>query len=129
MSLIEWDDVDLKVGIESIDNQHKVIIGCINELSDCLQQNVPDEIAEKLFDRLIGYTHYHFANEESYFNCLAKKDAQLHVLQHKHFIEQLTFYRKQLKGGLSVEVLDSLLDWFISHIQSEDIKFSRSIKK
>ena len=64
MSLIKWDDTTLSVGIESIDNQHRIIIECINELSNSIRESDSAMLLEKQFDKLISYTKYHFANEE-----------------------------------------------------------------
>ncbi|GHE88353.1 bacteriohemerythrin [Thalassotalea profundi] len=122
MPLIKWDDATLSVGIESIDNQHKIIIECINELSINIKENKSLILLEKQFDKLISYTKYHFANEEPYFKHLNEKDILLHQLQHKHFIEQLYLYKDEALEHISQDVLDSLLDWFIAHIQCEDMK-------
>lgn len=122
MSLIKWDDTTLSVGIESIDNQHRIIIECINELSNSIQKSDSAILLEKQFDKLISYTKYHFANEEPYFKHLNEKDILLHQLQHKHFIEQLYFYKNEALNNITQDLIDSLLDWFVAHIQCEDMK-------
>lgn len=129
MSLIEWDHAKLSVGIESIDREHQVIVEFINDIAKNINKNAPADYLEMLFDRLISYTQYHFASEEAYFKHLSMQDVLLHRLQHKHFIEQLYAYKMDVHHNVTTVLLDNLLDWFVSHIQSEDRKLIQAINK
>ncbi|MDO6444933.1 bacteriohemerythrin [Colwellia sp. 1_MG-2023] len=128
MSLIEWDDATLSVGIKHIDNEHKALLNYINELSACLENNLAKEKLTLLFEQLIQYTQNHFASEERYFSQLNLKDLRLHQLQHKHFMEQLHLLKKQNDDHVSQDLLELLLDWLVIHIQCEDMKFIQDNK-
>lgn len=125
MPLLEWDDKKLSVGIKLIDDQHRVLIGYINELADAVENKSGDDLIESIFDKLYNYTQYHFHEEESYFYKLNKNDLALHKLQHKHFIEELA--RIKCSSVSDNEICESLLyflsDWLVNHIISEDLKF------
>jgi len=129
MDWIQWNDELYNVGIEEIDSQHKILVGIINEIYREIDKSQEDEsnrlLVLSLLDKLGDYTQYHFSSEEKYFSRLSKNDCELHRLQHKHFIEQISDMVQDFKMGelcLS-ELLYFLTDWLISHIQIEDKKF------
>lgn len=122
--LIEWDEEKLSVGIKLLDDQHKVLIGYINELHDLITSNASESATSELFDKLYKYTQYHFKEEEKYFSRLCKDDLTLHKLQHKHFIEELAHIQQEKnKQKISADLLFFLTDWLVSHIVAEDLKF------
>lgn len=121
MSLIEWDDKTLSVGVDMIDDQHKILIGYINELSECINKSSED--IKLVFIKLVDYTKYHFKAEEAYFDRLNSDDIHLHKLQHKHFIEQLNTFISPSSSMVTLDLLDFLLDWIVIHIQCEDRKY------
>ncbi len=65
-----------------------------------------------------------------FFSALTQEDTQLHKLQHKHFIEQLSTIRKKNRQSsqLTQELLFFLTGWLINHIQGEDRKDVAKIK-
>lgn len=123
MALIKWDDETLSVGIKVIDNQHKVLVGYINELAELVEHNPTEKDIGNVFNQLVAYTQYHFKDEEAYFKGLNKKNLMLHKLQHKHFIEHLNQLKKKGYTAVTTELLEFLLDWLVTHIQCEDKKF------
>lgn len=125
MSLIKWNEETLSVGVELIDNQHKMLIHIINKLADAIENNEGLHVIESIFSQLIDYTQYHFNTEETYFFRLNNSDTELHILQHNHFIEQLGQFKikhQDLKQ-VSQQLLNFLSDWLSNHIQIEDKKF------
>jgi hemerythrin len=125
MPLIEWNDNKLSVGVELIDNQHKMLIHLINQLTNAVDNKLEQIVIESIFSQLIDYTQYHFTTEETYFFRLNTADTELHTLQHNHFIEQLKAFKKTHKDltKVSTNLLCFLSDWLIHHIQIEDKKF------
>jgi len=65
MKEITWTN-DLSVGIELIDEQHKMLIKHLNDLSQSLESGQgPAKIANTL-NFLIDYTKFHFTAEEKH---------------------------------------------------------------
>jgi len=127
--LIEWDDKKLSVGIKRIDDQHKVLVGYINELHDLITSNASESVTSELFEKLYKYTQYHFHDEEKYFSRLYKDDLTLHNLQHKHFIEELTHIQQRIgEQKISEDLLFFLTDWLVNHIVAEDLKYIQKHK-
>jgi len=122
VSLITWNNKQLSVGIKKIDEQHKVLVNYINQLSMAIDDN-DNNIIDTLFNKLYDYTQYHFQDEEKYFVSLNPQDLKLHQLQHKHFVEELYRIKQQKTELISADLLFFLTDWLINHIQVEDRKF------
>jgi hemerythrin len=124
MPLIEWDDEKLSVGVELIDNQHKMLIHIINQLSKAIDSNDLTVITQ-VFTQLYDYTEYHFSTEETCFGLLNNKDTDIHILQHRNFIKKLSSIKDKhdKEKTLPADLLLFLTDWLVSHIQVEDRKF------
>lgn len=53
--LIEWSD-ELSVGIQEIDEQHKALVGLVNDMHDAIQQHHGSEVTSDILQRLAEYT-------------------------------------------------------------------------
>jgi hemerythrin-like metal-binding protein len=124
MQLIEWDEEKLGVGVELIDNQHKMLIHIINQLSKAIDCN-DTTVITNVFTQLYDYTEYHFSTEETCFGLLNNKDTDIHISQHRNFINKLTTIKDKYnkEKTLPADLLLFLTDWLVKHIQIEDRKF------
>ena len=128
--LIIWAE-KYSVGYEEIDNQHKKLAGMINELYDSFVRGKADEVAETIIKEMIEYTDYHFKTEEKYFVKHNYSETQLHIEEHKGFVNQVvTFYEDLKKGSVTIsyDVMNFLRDWLLEHIQGSDVKFGKEFK-
>jgi hemerythrin len=125
MGLIEWT-ASLKLGIEEIDNQHRVLITMINDLNDAMRKGQGKAILGKIIDGLTSYTATHFKVEEEYFKKLAYPQAASHLVEHDNFMRRVGEFRTsfgQSQLGLSVDIVNFLSDWLVNHIQGTDRKY------
>ena len=76
------------VGDDSLDTQHKVIIGLINELYAAVLANRPDVDLKGIMDRLLRYTITHFQHEEQLMLECGFPDLQAHKLLHERLRQQ-----------------------------------------
>ena len=60
---IAWKDY-YSVGDESLDAQHKQLLGIINELYGAIEQGADRLAVRPILDRLLQYTLTHFKHEE-----------------------------------------------------------------
>jgi len=122
--LIVWDNAAYNVGIESIDQQHRILVDYINELAWAIDNKKEKSVLTSLLIKLCNYAKFHCKDEEAYFFTLNKDDCLLHELQHKHFIEELDRVMTVNEvEGVSEELLYSITDWLLQHIQIEDKKY------
>ncbi|MCK7535050.1 MAG: hypothetical protein MZV63_30705 [Marinilabiliales bacterium] len=64
VAVILWNE-SLELGIEEIDEQHRVIVGMINELDRAIQRGDATGTANRIVQGLISYGHIRFTTEES----------------------------------------------------------------
>jgi len=60
---VKWKD-EYSVGIESIDKQHKKLLGLINSLQTAVYFSTGEEFEQQALDELVDYTKTHFSYEE-----------------------------------------------------------------
>ncbi len=127
MPLIAWN-TRLSVGIDSIDKEHQKLVGLLNDFYDAVQSGKGKESLSKVLAGLIDYTKVHFANEEQLFAKTGYPDAAAHKKAHDDLTHQvLEIQNKYLKGAnatLSIETLNFLKNWLLTHIQGTDKKYS-----
>jgi len=126
MPLMNWSD-KLSVGVKALDEDHKKLVGMVNQLHEGLVAGHGREVLAKILDGLVSYTKVHFAREEKYFLESGYPGAALHKKEHDHLTQQVLDVQKKYKEGtsstLSLDVMHFLKDWLVNHIQKDDQKY------
>jgi hemerythrin len=125
MELFSWKD-SLNTGISEIDEQHKKLVGLINKLYDAMSQGKSREIMQAVLGELSNYVITHFATEEKLMKQFGYDDYDSHKQEHKFFIDKLNEFKLKFSAGdaaLSLEVLNFLKDWLLTHIIGTDRKY------
>ncbi|MEN8190565.1 MAG: bacteriohemerythrin [Thermodesulfobacteriota bacterium] len=123
--LIRWSS-SLKVNISVIDEQHKKLVGMINDLHRAMKAGSSVSEAGAILDRLVDYTADHFALEEQLFEKHGYPEYEAHKQHHEKLVDQVVKFQKEFKSGqaaLSVELMDFLKDWLVNHIKGVDKKY------
>lgn len=131
MAAIFWDE-SLSVKINSIDDQHKILINMINDFYDNIAKRSNNENIISLIDGMKDYTVMHFNKEEA----LMKQHNYPHFAQHKkeheYFIDRVIALEEKIKKGtiiVSFEITSFLRDWLKSHIQNTDKQYTEFFLK
>jgi len=122
MALISWNE-NLSVGIKSIDEQHKKLVGMVNDLHSAMGSGRGKEIMSQTVAGLVEYTKGHFCYEEELMKKHSYPGLLNHKLKHDNLTKQVSGLDKKIKDGqavVTVEVMNFLKDWLSTHIQSED---------
>jgi hemerythrin-like metal-binding protein len=125
MPLITWSD-KYSVQIGLFDEQHKKLIGYINELHEAMRQRKGKDVIPGILQNLISYTKVHFTKEEEIMKKHAYPGYGAQKEAHDKFIAKLDEFRQELnKGSLSVpiNVMSFMETWLINHIQVMDKKY------
>ncbi|MCB1866400.1 MAG: hemerythrin family protein [Chromatiales bacterium] len=120
--LIEWS-AELSVGIDEIDEQHKVLVGLLNDLHEAIMQRHGNEVCRGILDRLLEYTRIHFTVEESLMRILHYPDYENHKHEHDELSRQATELVAKLDGkkhAISFELIHFLKLWLTKHIMESD---------
>ncbi len=125
MGFIKWSD-SYSVKVAEIDNQHKKLIGLVNQLYDAMRAGKGREALEPVLTELVNYTVYHFSTEERLFREHGYPDYE----QHKKIHDDLTRKAKDLKEAfargnkmITIDVMLFLSNWWNIHILEEDKKY------
>ncbi|MGD9583275.1 MAG: bacteriohemerythrin [Lysobacterales bacterium] len=119
---IEWSD-ELSVGIEEIDEQHKVLVGLLNDLNDAIREHHGNDACIGVLDRLVEYTRIHFAVEESLMRIFDFPDYENHKTEHQGLVDEVLSLRHEIVEDhhkISFKLLHFLKMWLTQHILGSD---------
>ena len=126
MPLMTWTE-KMSVGVGVIDTDHQKLVSMVNELYDGIQAGKGKEKLGPVLDALVDYTKMHFAREEKFFAQTVYPDAPAHKKEHEALTKQVADVQAKFKAGatstLSLEVMNFLKNWLITHIQGSDKKY------
>ena len=95
MNAFVWDE-HVVTGLADVDDQHQGLVTLFNDLSQALFTH--DGICQDaevllggIFERLVDYTEYHFADEEALMRSVGvdARHIQVHEALHQQFVQQL----------------------------------------
>lgn len=118
-------DNKTSVGNFILDEQHQHFISLIENLSE-----TDDPIPQSLIDELFSYIKYHFSAEEKMLQDVNYPHLHEHIVQHGKFVTFTVSLMDKLKDRAlkSSEVRARLIEWFVEHICTEDMKFKEYIE-
>ena len=128
MAWMEWTE-EYSVDIVKIDDQHKKLIGIINELYEALSiEGSKKEAINKVIGELYDYTKYHFSAEEELMRKFSYPQYINHKSAHDNFIMKVVEFQDEYRQGrvliLSVELIQFVRDWLFKHILTVDKQYS-----
>jgi len=131
MPLIQWDQA-YSVSIGSIDNQHKRWIELVNNLHQAMLEGKGKDVLDQTLNAMIDYTKVHFSTEEKLMSQHGYGEFAAHKKLHDQFIERVAQLQQRKDSGekaLTIDVMTTLKDWLINHIQKVDTRYSGFLKE
>lgn len=123
MPLLTWRD-QLSVGSDEIDDDHKKLIGFVNDLHDAVNASESEKVVGAILLDLIEYTRDHFAREEKLMQAAGYPDSARHKTLHDGLTRKvLVFAQTYLRNPtpkVKRELIDFLAAWLVEHIIKED---------
>ncbi len=124
-SFIAWSDA-MSVGNSRFDDQHKVIIECLNRLHPLLDH--PDRTAEihATIEKLEDFVLVHFSEEEQELRRVGFPGFREHQTQHDAMYELVFKMKTDLEHGRAPDarMLFAILnDWLVGHILGSDREY------
>jgi methyl-accepting chemotaxis protein len=125
----QWSD-RLTLKIDSMDNEHKILVDKINFLIKTLNahhRNPDQSSLLKAFQDLGAYVVKHFADEEAFMQQIDYPQFPSHKKIHEKLLQQVSEYGRAIeKGHLDDRKLVAFLrNWLISHIMGVDMQYAR----
>ena len=125
-NLFVWDPAKYSLHIGPMDDEHKMIITCMNKLHELNDANAGKGPLARALGELIAVTVKHFSDEEAYMEKIGFPDLKRHKLIHKSLLDQMGAHKQQFDtSGVLAEAFFSFLSfWLKSHICGIDMKYS-----
>lgn len=125
MKVIAWSD-EYSVGVQKLDEQHKIIINFINELLKNPGISTSSETLHDIVDEMCKYARAHLDYEESLLNEINYPELDKHRKSHEKFIEAIAGYSIDTTlrdSAVPDKLLRFLKEWWLNHILEEDMKY------
>jgi len=126
MEFMTWTS-DLSVGVAVLDDDHKRLIGIINQLHFGIMAGHDKAVLETVLNELVDYTRFHFDREEEMLMKAGYASTPAHITEHEQFIRRISRVQAQLRSvpiaTLDLELMDFLRDWLFSHILVSDKQY------
>jgi hemerythrin-like metal-binding protein len=132
MVRIEWSD-GLATGVELIDNQHKMLLEKLNDISEAIEKEHGVEVITKTLDFMMDYTDFHFGTEEKHMEKTSYPRMAYHKKMHKEFVDTLKnmtldFQEDGATQRLAESVNIFLFNWLVKHIRGVDGAFGKFLR-
>lgn len=122
MALLEWSQ-EYSVNVRQMDEQHKNLVGMINELDESISNGTVNEAVKPVLDELLDYTAYHFISEEKLLEMYGYPRLRQQKQEHEALTWRVLDLRSRYEAGEGVgpmEVLDFLTEWLKNHLIASD---------
>lgn len=130
MAILEWSD-ELNVGVNSMNDQHKVLLDLMNTLHDKFKAQAEFEELKVTLDLLKDKTIKHFKDEEAFMESFAYEKLKSHKAIHKQLLENFgKHYQSFLdEKALNDDFFNFLQLWLRAHIKGIDKQYGEASKK
>ncbi len=125
-----WNDKKYSVGISRFDEQHKVMLGLINDLCCTPSQSEFNKMFKDTISQSIHYFKYHLDDEELYLRGISFPELESHLKSHRNFVLEISRYYTQSTKHVypnRTEFTLFLQNWFENHICVEDMKYKAGV--
>ncbi len=124
---------NLSVGVEHIDDQHKMWFQKADELFEAGKQQKAKEYINTMLDFLDEYTKMHFRDEEAYMKEIRYPELEAQKKAHASFINDLAKLKSDYNegGGNIMVILNAnkmVINWLTNHIKNMDKKIGEYVK-
>jgi hemerythrin len=117
--VVEWRE-GFKVGIATVDAEHRHLFSLVKRLDSASAQETLDELLE--------YVVTHFTNEQALMESSGYPDFRLHLTLHEQLGAQVAEFLGASDGWTEerVQELRKFLNkWLVGHILTHDLRFGR----
>lgn len=128
--MIEWTD-SLSIGVEEIDQQHRILITRFNTFADAVRNGDTKESLNDILLFMWNYALFHFEAEEALMRKIAYPGIIAHIHDHHDFMGRQTWLYESLRigsQGIAEETVEFLQDWITRHVSCEDKKLGRYVE-
>jgi hemerythrin-like metal-binding protein len=122
VAILPWSNL-YSIGVQEIDDQHRVLVGLINRLGAAAEDAANSGLVRDILASLVTYIGEHFANEERLMREYGYPNADAHIAAHGRLADRVEKMVAQQDQGMTPtldELIIFLRQWLISHILQTD---------
>ena len=116
------------VADDSLDLEHKIVIGLINELKAAADARDDDAELKAIASRLLRYTDKHFSHEEQMMRECDYPKLYEHQREHENLRRQTLDFYENLTADSAHDMLKFLGDWWCDHMEESDKAYVRYLQ-
>lgn len=128
MTVLAWDPSRFDVGVAKMNDEHRVLVGLMNDIHDRAGAGARKPELQALFARLADATVRHFAGEEAYMQSIGFAELRTHKAIHARLLDDFTAHVKRFEAGdgrVDKAFFDFLSLWLRSHICHLDTQYGQ----
>jgi hemerythrin-like metal-binding protein len=117
-----WDPV-YRIGVDVIDRQHQTLFDIGHRFHNAWQRRARRALLCRIFDELIGYTGYHFAEEERLMRRVHYPALSQHRSHHGELVNIVKRHRARIEAGAADaerQALEFIGTWLHAHVLEAD---------
>jgi hemerythrin len=128
MEPISWKD-EYCIGIEEIDKQHMDFVKLINRFVIIFGSGAHIRLQDRLLLEILKYIEYHLVSEENMMIIYKYPNIAIQEKEHSILIKSFKSKCSGLREGSinGNDIVQYLMNWFMSHTQKEDRRFAKYI--
>ena len=131
LEIFPWDD-NFSTGIPEVDDQHKQLVGLLNQLASHMTYSSDIGELGLIFDQLKGYAILHFRDEETIWTEHFAGDSMVHDHQREHasFVQEVGRLQGESEekpfDEVIVTIAGFLTHWLALHILESDKRMAHA---
>jgi hemerythrin-like metal-binding protein len=130
MALIEWRE-EFKIGIPSVDHEHRGMIDLLNELHAGLQGGADKESVSRFLGEVHARIAAHFALEEKIMRDRRYDLYEDHKAEHERLLDEISdimaCYENDQYFDYEEVLATHLHGWFTAHFKTQDARLHKML--
>lgn len=128
--LLSWKS-DYSVNEAELDSHHQKLFTILNKVYENVMNSTEVDCVLPIIDELSQHTRYHFSEEEQHMREKGVHEIEAHIAKHREFTHTIETLKTQYNGNnleVARELIILLGNWLLSHVLTEDKKYSKLSK-
>jgi hemerythrin len=122
----------LKIGDKIIDAEHDLQMQLLDSLTQALERGGDFSPVRYILEQFIEFSDMHFLSEQLVMRLHGYPGYEPHLEEHTRLMKRVREIRDHVFRGEtspSVQLIQELRDWLLTHIATEDVAFGEFLKK
>jgi hemerythrin-like metal-binding protein len=124
---VEWKPF-YSVGDPTLDEEHKRLLGIIDDLYGAVHSGNQHEQVQKVLDSLTHYTMTHFDHEERIMQSCGYPRLEPHKIMHDEMRRRTLELKTTPDAVAARDLLEFVKNWWVRHIQNQDKTYAPYIE-